>query len=138
MNGIMVTARKRVKGSGRGKGGMAHIHKDMVQTRVHSNTIAVDLMKSVVGRSSTCKGSIRKRSKHRKQMGPGLVRLRRRSRDPIMDRIRIGVPVSNQKVIGGEKISGSGKLVEKTTAGRAVSVGIDVGNFVDLPLEAKS
>jgi hypothetical protein len=104
MNRIMITAGEMVKEGGRGKGSMAHIHKNVIQTRVHRNMVTVDLMESVVRGISTCKGSIRKRSKHRKQVGPGLEKLDGGSGTAITDRVRIGIPVTDQKVIRGVKI----------------------------------
>ena len=104
MNRIMITAGEMVKEGGRGKGSMAHIHKNVIQTRVHRDMVTVDLMESVVRGISTCKGSIRKRSKHRKQVGPGLEKLDGGSGTAITDRVRIGIPVTDQKVIRGVKI----------------------------------
>src|SRR5690349_8673920 len=104
MNSIMVTTGKRMENSERSKGSVAHIHKNVVQTRVHRDVVAVYLMKGMVWGISTCKGSIHKRSEHRKQMRPGLKRLGRRSRTTITDRVRIGVPIPDQKVKGGEKV----------------------------------
>jgi hypothetical protein len=105
MDSLMVTTGKGVKNGGRGKGSMAHIHKNVIQTRVHRDMVTVDLMESVVRGISTCKGSIRKRSKHWKQVGPGLEKLNGGSGTAITDRVRIGIPVTDQKVIRGVKIS---------------------------------
>jgi len=95
------------------------------------------LMKGVVGSGSTRKGGIRKRSKHRKQVGPSLVSLRRRNRNPIAERIRVGIPVPDKEIKGGEEVRRSGKLIKKVAASRSVSVGINVGNLINLPLEAE-
>jgi hypothetical protein len=138
MNRIMITAGKMMKEGGRGKGSMAHIHKNVIQTRVHRDMVTVDLMESVVGGISTCKGSIRKRSKHRKQVGPGLEKLDGGSGTAITDRVRIGIPVTNQKIIGGIKIGRFRKAVKEMSTIRTIGMCIDVGNFVNLPLEAKS
>jgi len=91
-------------------------------------------MKGVVGSGSTRKGGIRKRSKHRKQVGPSLVSLRRRNRNPIAERIRVGIPVPDKEIKGGEEVRRSGKLIKKVAAS---SVGINVGNHINLPLEAE-
>ena len=55
----------------------------------------------------------------------------------ITDRVRISIPVTDQKVIG-VKIGRFRKAVEEMSTIRAIGVSIDVGNFVNLPLEAKS
>src|SRR6185295_17424728 len=104
MDSVMVTAGEVVKNSSRGKGSVAHIHKNVIQTRVHRDMMAVNLMEGVVRGISTCKGSIRKRSKHRKQVRPSLEELDGGSGTAITDRVRIGIPVTNQKVIRGVKI----------------------------------
>ena len=134
----MVTAGEVVKNGSRGKRSVAHIHKNVIQMRVHRNMMVVDLMEGVVRGISTCKGSVRKRSKHRKQVRPSLEKLDRGSGTAITDRVRISIPVTNQKVIGGIKISRLRKAVEKMSTIRTIGVGVDVGNFVNLPLEAKS
>ena len=138
MDSVMVTAGEVVKNGSRGKGSVAHIHKNVIQTRVHRNMVVVDLMEGVVRGISTCKGSVRKRSKHRKQVRPSLEKLDRGSGTAIMDRIRISIPVTDQKVIGGVKIGRFRKAVEEMSTIRAIGVCVDVGNFVNLPLEAKS
>ena len=94
-------------------------------------------MKSVVGGGSTRKGGIRKWSKHRKQVRPSLVSLRRRDRDSIAERIGIGIPIPNQEIKGGEEIRRSRKVIKEMTASRAVGMGINVGNLINLPLEAE-
>ena len=71
-------------------------------------------------------------------MGPSLEKLDGGSGTAIPDRVRISIPVTNQKVIGGVKIGRFRKAVEEMSTIRAIGVGVDVGNFVNLPLEAKS
>ena len=100
--------------------------------------IAVNLVEGVVGGISTCKGSICKRSKHRKQVRPSLEKLDGGSGAAITDRVWIGIPVTDQKVIRGVKIGRVGEAVEKMGTIRAIGVCVDIGNFVNLPLEAKS
>jgi hypothetical protein len=137
MDSVMITTGEGVKDSRGGKGGMAHIHEDVIQTRVHGNVVAVNLMKGMVGGSSTCESSVRKRSEQRKQMRPSLEKLDGRRRTAITDRVRIGIPITNQKVIRGVKIGSGGEGGKKGSTIGTIGVGVNVGNLKNLPLEAK-
>jgi hypothetical protein len=136
-NRAMVAAGKGDNGGRWGKGSVAYIHEDMVKARQHNGLVASSFGKRKIRSVCTRKSSIRKRSQDRKQTGPSMIELRSGDRTAIAGGVRIVVPVANEKVKGGKKKGGSRKALKETTTGRAVGMSIDVGNFINLPLEAE-
>jgi hypothetical protein len=94
-------------------------------------------MESVIRGGGAGQSGIGKRSKNRKKIGPRQSLRRRGSGTPIANRIGISVPVPRQEIKRGKSIRLGRKFIEENDTRRARSVGINVGDLKDLPLEAK-
>jgi hypothetical protein len=129
-NCTMIAAGKWDDGCGGGKEGVVDIHENMVEVRKHGRLVVGSFGKCELRRVSTRKRSIRKRCQDREQTGPGM---RSGDRTVIVDRVRIIIPISNKEIKRGKERRGGRKTLKETTAGRVISMSIDVGDFVNLP-----
>jgi len=123
---------------GRGReGSVANIHEHVINPCVNRRRVTRNTMESVIRGGGAGQSGIGKRSKNRKKIGPRQSLRRRGSGTPIANRIGISIPVPPQEIKRGKSIRLGRKFIEENDTRRARSVGINVGDLKDLPLEAK-